>query len=113
MSRKCARLSLERFADAFGDASKIASLADGGRGAWGVVAHCGREARRWRELRMVEAACARLKSPVLRKTVRAVYRVVRLEPCAETEQRPLILRILRVNEGAYYKRIERIVKILR
>ena len=106
-------ISLEQFVEQFDDPTKIASFTDYGRGVESVVAYADREIDLWREMCMVERACRKLRSPAFRKTVRTVYRIFRFEPCAEDEQRALILRILGVNEWAYYKRIGTIVKILR
>ena len=112
MSKKDRRVSLEQFIDSFEDSSKIASFTDHGKGVNDVVSYCDREVRLWNELQAVERACARLRTKQLRETVRVVYRVVRFEPCAEDEQRALILGTLGVDEGAYYMRVEKIVKIL-
>ena len=112
MSKKDRTVSLEQFIDSFEDPSKIASLTDYGMGVNGLVSYSDREARLWEELRAVERACERLRTKQLRETVRVVYRVVRFEPCAEDEQRALILGTLGVDEGAYYMRVEKIVKIL-
>ena len=112
MSKKDRTVSLEQFIDSFEDPSKIASLTDYGMGVNGLVSYSDREARLWEELQAVERACERLRTKQLRETVRVVYRVVRFDPCAEDEQRALILSILGVDEGAYYMRVEKIVKIL-
>ena len=66
----------------------------------------------WLGLCAVERACKKLHQPVFRQTVRTVYRVVALERCPEDEQRALILRMLRVDKWAYYKRIDKIIRIL-
>ena len=112
MGKKDRTVSLEQFIDSFEDPSKIASLTDFGMGVNALVTHCDREARLWRELQAVERACVRLRTKQLCETVRVVYRVVRFEKCAEDEQRALILGTLGVDEGAYYMRVEKIVKIL-
>ena len=112
MSKKDRKVSLEQFLDSFDDPSKIASLTDFGMGVKGLMSHCDREARLWDELQAIERACRKLRQGVFRKTVRTVYRVLRFERCAVEEQRPLILRMLRVKEGAYYMRIRKIIRIL-
>ncbi len=112
MGKKDRTVSLEQFIDSFEDPSKIASLTDFGMGVNALVTYCDREARLWRELQAVERACVRLRTKQLCETVRVVYRVVRFEKCAEDEQRALILGTLGVDEGAYYMRVEKIVKIL-
>ena len=112
MSKKDRKVSLEQFIDTFDDPSKIASFTDRGKGVNDVVTYCDREERLWYELQAVERACKKLRQGVYRKTVRTVYRVVRFERCAEEEQRQLILRMLRVKEGAYYMRIRKIIRIL-
>ena len=112
MSKRHRKVSLEQFIDTFDDPSKIASFTDRGKVVNDVVTYCDREARLWYELQAVERACKKLRNPVFRKTVRTVYRVVRFERCADEEQRPLILRMLRVNDRAYRKRISTIIRIL-
>ena len=112
MSKHHRTISLEQFIDSFEDPSKIASLTDFGMGVNGLVSYCDREARLWDELQAVERACARLRTKQLCETVRVVYRVVRFEPCAEDEQRALILRILGLDDASYRDRVRRIIEIL-
>ncbi len=85
---------------------------DSGLGVKRLVDACDLPEWYWLGLCAVEHACKKLRNPVFRQTVRTVYRVVALERCAEEEQRPLILRLLRVDKWAYYKRIDKIIRIL-
>ena len=85
---------------------------DSGLGVKRLVDACDVPEWYWLGLCAVEHACKKLRQPVFRQTVRTVYRVVALERCAEDEERPLILRMLRVKEGAYYMRIRKIIRIL-
>ena len=105
-------VSYDKVLDMFTDPDDAFILEDHGKSVNELVAHCDREVSLWREMCMVERACGRLRTKTLRETVRTVYRVVRFEPCAEDEQRVLILRILDVNDRAYRNRIDRIIKIL-
>jgi len=112
MSKHHRKVSLEQFIDSFEDPSKIASLTDFGMGVNGLVSYCDREARLWDELQAVERACRKLRQGDFRQTVRTVYRVLRFESGSQNEQRALILRILRVNDRAYRKRMSSIIRIL-
>ena len=85
---------------------------DSGLGVKRLVDACDLPEWYWLGLCAVEHACKKLRNPVFRQTVRTVYRVVALERCAEEEQRPLILRMLGVNDRAYRKRISTIIRIL-
>lgn len=85
---------------------------DSGLGVKRLVDACDVPEWYWLGLCAVEHACKKLRNPVFRQTVRTVYRVVALERCAEEEQRPLILRMLRVKPKAYCKRIRTIIRIL-
>ena len=104
-------VSYDKIIASFTDPDDAFILEDHGKSVNDLVSYCDREARLWDELQAVERACMKLK-PVFRKTVRTVYRVVRFERCAEDEQRALILRMLRVNDRAYRKRLKTIIRIL-
>ena len=105
-------VSYDKIIASFTDPDDAFILEDHGKSVNDLVSYCDREARLWDELPAVERACARLRTKQLCETVRVVYRVVRFEPCAEDEQRALILRILGLDDASYRDRVRRIIEIL-
>lgn len=105
-------VSYDKIIASFTDPDDAFILEDHGKSVNDLVSYCDREARLWDELQAVERACARLHTKQLCETVRVVYRVVRFEPCAEDEQRALILRILGLDDASYRDRVRRIIEIL-